>query len=443
MKKADTEAPRVAPIAPVLLLALAVAESLLSLYQWMELVLVRSGGKAICSVTATVNCATVWNSAFASRVHDLLGVPIAALGLVWGLTAFGLALALSYRQNAGHPTRALAGALKVTSAVGALSCVSFGVGSVNAGALCLTCLTTFALVLGFAGVTFKLLPGAFPPPTHELKGSLGWSAGLAVAFYLALLYPGLQTPGARTATLEVAKPTPGSATAVGSDEGTRQVAEFLTRLPPVEQQALSDTLAAYRRSPVPDLSAFQPRARRGPANAPTRVVDFTDVRCGHCRALVGVMKQLEEAVPPGALSVEARQFPLDGECNRVITRTDGSGLSCLGAKAQICLEAAPDFWDLREKLFAAQDMLTKDLILQIASSGSMSRDRLAACIASAETQAKLEQDIAYAMVFKPDGTPLVLVNGREGSPAGGWLYAMAMARGDPESKAFSGLPPPR
>ncbi|MHB8876019.1 MAG: vitamin K epoxide reductase family protein, partial [Myxococcaceae bacterium] len=90
MTKSKSNDPVVPAIAPVLLLVAALAESLLSLYQWMELVLVRSGGKAICALNATVNCTTVWNSSFASRIHGLLGVPIAALGLVWGLTAFGL-----------------------------------------------------------------------------------------------------------------------------------------------------------------------------------------------------------------------------------------------------------------------------------------------------------------------------------------------------------------
>jgi serine/threonine-protein kinase len=438
MTKPNSTEPKVQAIAPVLLVTVAFAESLLSLYQWMELVLVRSGGKAICALTATVNCATVWNSAFASRVHELLGVPIAALGLVWGLTAFGLSLMLAHRMLTGGITRGLVAALQITAAAGALSCVTFAVGSYNAGALCLTCLTTFAVVFTFTFLAFKYLPGTFPPASDQLKPALKWAGGFAVVGFLAVLYPGLQTPSAKAGELKVEGEHPAA-----TSDGPRLAAEYLAQLPAIEQQAISDTLAAYKRAPAPDVSGFAPRNRLGAPTAPMKVVDFTDVRCGHCRALVETMKKLEEVLPPGLLSVEARQFPLDGECNRSITRSDGSGVSCLAAKAQICLEGAPDFWALREKLFAAQDSLTKELILTIASSGSMSREKLAACVANPETQTKLDQDVSFAMLFNPEGTPVVLVNGREGAPSGAWLYVMALAGADPSSKAFAALPAPR
>ena len=46
----------------------------LAMYQWFELITVRRGGSTVCSVNETVNCATVWNSPFASAVHDTLGM---------------------------------------------------------------------------------------------------------------------------------------------------------------------------------------------------------------------------------------------------------------------------------------------------------------------------------------------------------------------------------
>ena len=36
----------------------------------------------------------------------------------------------------------------------------------------------------------------------------------------------------------------------------------------------------------------------------------------------------------------------------------------LAAKALICLESSPDFWKVGEELFAAQDRLTPELVLQ-------------------------------------------------------------------------------
>ena len=69
------------------LLASGLATTGLAVYQWLELLVVRQGGKVACSVNETVNCATVWNSSFSSSIHDTLGMPVAALGVVWGVAA--------------------------------------------------------------------------------------------------------------------------------------------------------------------------------------------------------------------------------------------------------------------------------------------------------------------------------------------------------------------
>jgi protein-disulfide isomerase len=108
---------------------------------------------------------------------------------------------------------------------------------------------------------------------------------------------------------------------------------------------------------------------------------------------------------------------------------------------QICLEQAPDFLELRHKLFAAQDALTTEQVMDIASSGRTPEAALKACIASPETQAKLEQDILYAWLYAPQGTPLVVVNGRQAPPVAAFLYVLALAEGDLNAPAFGALPP--
>ena len=103
--------------------------------------------------------------------------------------------------------------------------------------------------------------------------------------------------------------------------------------------------------------------------------------------------------------------------------------------------SAPDYWELREKLFAAQRTLTVDNVMSIAASGSVNRAQLEACVNSAETTRRLQEDIAYAMQHHIEGTPLVVVNGREVVPSVPFLYALAMAGGDVNAPAFRVLPP--
>ena len=420
-------------------MAVALVESGLALYQWRELLNVRSGGVATCALNETVNCATVWNSAFASSLHAFLGMPVAALGLVWGLTALGLLVWLYLRPDAGP----LVLAVRLLALFGVLACIVFAFDSLRSRAVCLTCLSTYGLSAAFAFGAFRLLPGAFSPSPDAMRSALRPLLAVLTPIFLLMLYPGLKTPSATVTALPspsgLATVAPAQAPGPLSEEEGR-VRDFFNQLSEGERQAVADSLEMYRASAFVDVTGFPVRARSGQMMAPTRMVEFTDMLCGHCAALSATVKELKRALPEGLLSIEARHYPLDSECNPSVLRTDGSGTRCLAAKAQICLEQAPDFWELREKLFAAQATLTKDKVLELASSGSLSKDALVRCIESPSTASKLSEDIAYASRFGIQGTPLVILNGKKGTPVGAFLYAMAMSRSNVDSPVFQALP---
>ncbi|NMO20688.1 thioredoxin domain-containing protein [Pyxidicoccus fallax] len=426
------------------LLVLGLAESGLAIFQWMQLLTLRGGGATVCGVSETVNCETVWNSPFASRIHELLGVPVAGLGLVWGLVAVGLsALYLAWARS-GRPVAPAALGLKLTGVAGVASSVVFAIASANAGAVCPTCLGTYALVAAFAGVALFGLPRE--PAAGAWGPALKWTVGMTVAAFVAMLLPGRATPSAST-------PVGGSLLPAASVSSSAQkqippppasLEEFLRGLSRDQQQFIADGLAQYRRgTPQP---AFAPaRKLYGPPDAPVKIVEWTDSKCPHCKSLVEELAVLKKRVPEGKMSLEARQFPLDGTCNPALPRRgpDAPSVRCVAAKAQICLEGAKDFWELRERLFAAQAILDTERVMEIASSGSMSRMQLDACMSSPETAAKLQEDSAYAMRHQISGTPLVLVNGRQAPPSAPLLLALVMADGNPSAPAFDMLPPPR
>jgi protein-disulfide isomerase len=426
--RVSPEPARISPNALSLLLVTSVAESLLSLYQWMELLLVRAGGTAVCALNETVNCATVWNSDFASRLHASLGMPVAALGLVWGLTGFGVSVALARKVAAGSDSTGLSAAAKVWGAIGALCCVTFGVASLKLGSVCLTCLGTYALTVGFALTALALLPGGFPKAAL-LRPAAIWLVAIGLPIFLILLWPGRLTPKATGAAL-------------ADRPREQEVEKFFETLPWAESQATADARAQWKNSPVPDVSAFSSHQRYGPANAPVKITEFTDILCSHCRALIANLDALKKAVPADSLAIEPRYFPLDGECNKKVAQSSGDGIRCLGAKVQICLESTPQYWSLREELFENQNALSKDKILEIASKG-MPLEKLQACVADPQTQARIDEDVAYAMLFNPKGTPVVLLNGRETLPVPPFLYGMVMSKGDADAKYFAKLPPPR
>ncbi|MBF5042461.1 cupin [Aggregicoccus sp. 17bor-14] len=435
-QKAQTQSP-VPTRAATALLVLGLAETALAVFQWMQLLTLRSGGATVCGVSEHVNCETVWNSPFASAVHHVLGMPVAGLGLVWGLTASALAALYLVWARKRQAVRPAVNGLRLTAAAGVVGTLVFAVASANAGALCPTCLGTYVLVLAFAAVALKGLPGPLAPLAGEWGKALGWSGGIALAAFLALLGPGLATPSASAegaGSLLPAQAQQGPA-APGSLE------EYIDELGPREKQFMATALAAYRASKP--QAAFAPARRLyGPKEAPVKMVEWTDSRCPHCKALVEAVAELKRRAPPGSFSLEARQFPLDSACNPKMPprATDGTNVRCLAAKAQICLEGAEDFWSLRERLFANQVGLTPESVVEIASAGSVPRAQLQACMDSADTQAKLQQDIDYAMKHDLKGTPLVVVNGREAMAFPPFLYALIMTGGNPDAPAFARLP---
>ena len=189
------------------------------------------------------------------------------------------------------------------------------------------------LVLAFAGVAWRGLPGPLMPQPGEWGRALQWTVGFAVAGFIALSIPGRATPKASAAEEQVQRRCPPNAAALES---------YLKGLSAREKQQVANALALYRRTRrCRPCSRAPPRWPGGRAREDRRVdghqvPPLQDAGGGHGRDA--------QARPRGEAAIEARQYPLDGGCNPTISpeRTDG-GLRCLAGKAKICRESAPDY----------------------------------------------------------------------------------------------------
>jgi serine/threonine-protein kinase len=225
---------------------------------------------------------------------------------------------------------------------------------------------------------------------------------------------------------------------IGSAASDRQLAELVTSLAPPLKQQLADSLAIYRAA-APQTGP-EPRALRGSPEAPVRITEFTDVLCEHCADLHATLAALAQSVGPGRYSVDSRQFPLDGACNPLLQPRPAESERCIAAKARICLEANPGAEEYAGRLFENQKGLTTAAVYELAEP-YRSRKELEACVGSARTKARLEEDVQFASRFDSDGTPIVAVNGRKGTSFGPFLLAMVLAGGNAGHPAFDALPP--
>lgn len=439
----EVSAAKVASWVPVGLLVVSAAVSVLAIYQWFELLEVQKGVKVACSINATFDCASVWESSISKALHATTSVPVAGWGLVWGLAAVGASLLVLGASKKGALSGATAAPLYILSAAGVLTSLGlFGV-TMSIGVWCITCLGTYALVGLITFFTTRL-----PRP----EGA-GWMQGLArtsvlvVAGYLVVLYPGMNTPvhGAKLALPTPPRPDPATTPPTEVKSTGDLLGDFLVQLPSNVKQTVADALLAYRAAPLVDTSRWPVRRVLGPQNAPVKIVEFSDIRCGHCRTMSETLDELERAAPPGSHSVELRQFPLDGACNREIPKemNDPTGARCLAAKALICMEPQSGFRKAQKSMFQVQENLTSDRVLAIAVAAGATQPDLTRCIEAPETQAKLDQDIAFASAFHIEGTPLVIINGREAPGFPQFVYALLLANGNPMAQGWSVLPPGR
>jgi hypothetical protein len=300
------------------LTALGAVTALLSLLLWAELVLARAGGAAFCALSDPNACARLWDGPFAGTVHRLTGLPVAGWGLAWALVAAALPLVALIRAAEGRPHAAWLSAVRIAAAGGVVAAFVLVAAALQARTFCLGCFLTYALLLGYAGIALVgWRPLGLPQPGRAAGLCV---AALAVAFGL-LLYPGLATPSRSDASglsdaLRASGASGGTGAAAGSPRraGDDTLSRFVASLDPRAQQALADSLHIYRSGIA--LPVGPARTLLGTPSAPLRITEFTDIRCDHCAQLQETLAALERESPAGSFTVEPRQFPLDGECNR-------------------------------------------------------------------------------------------------------------------------------
>lgn len=421
-----------------ILLGVALLAIALGVYQWFELIQIRSGGTApLCSISETIDCAAVWNSPLANTIHEISRIPLAGWGVAWAVIVLLLTSELVLRARKGNPTGDAELALRLTTGSGALVSLALLTYSFSIGVVCPTCFLFYILVAVAAFIVFRLPK----PPGGRWRSALFHSAGLLFVAIALLFYPGMHTPRQTfdLASLQsLGKP---SSSDVAPEEDP--LAKFLLSLPAQAQQLVSDARALYRTAPVIEHPVDSNRLITGNTRSPVHLIDWIDIRCPHCKHLEEALAEIRQATPADSWSEEGRQFPLDSECNPNIERSDDSHVACLAAKMLICLSGSPKGNQVRAELFQNQGRLSVDRIWETAAQNDTERQSLESCVTAPETAAALQGDIDYAMQHHIDGTPLVVINGRQTPGFPPFIYAMIIAGGDSNAAGFRILPPPR
>lgn len=429
------------------LAALAAASAGWAVFLWRSLIAARQGAEPFCVFGAS-DCAALWDGPFAAWIHRMTGVPVAGWGLVWGLVALALPLLVLLGRERLGPLRELQSAIKLTAVAGALGVVVLLAASQREGAFCSNCAITYTLTGLYAAVAFLRLPRR--ASAFSERGAFT-AALLTVLAYALLLYPGTRTPrkASEAAREAMARAAEGIAATPQRPEGAAprgpaaavdeaELVDFLSSLPDQVRSALSTTLALYRNAPA--RPSDPPRAPEGNPAAAVVIAEFIDFLCSHCADLHETMRYLLDNAG-SRFTLDSRNYPLDGNCNARLPARGAETVRCLAAKVSICAERSPNRFEMAGELFAEQRRLTTEKVLEVASR-HLDQMSLDACLSDPATERKLASDVAFAGRHDPEGTPLVLVNGRQATPYGPLLLALVLAQGDADHPAFGTLPPP-
>ncbi len=415
--------------------------------------------QGLCGTGQESGCEQVSRSRYSSIGSlSLAAVGVSFYGATLLLLAFGLASEDAVRESvAGVALLAFGAAL-------AIDVVLFGIQAFAIGAYCRLCLATYAVNLA-AVVTLlpvRLKIGSILAPGEARRALSVWAVGsVVVAMAVGAVDQALASAEAReeTTLLGASEPAPPpvvseptlTAEPVFSATPSDDVARFQAQLQaaqarigelqatlddPQKFQAYQEQKAAldFERQPRVELELADVSSK-GPAEAPIRVVEFSDFLCPFCRNLAGAFSSFMPQ-SQGRVAVFFKHYPLDQACNPVMTRTVHEG-ACELALGGICAEEQGKFWPYHDRIFAQPPTNpSNDDVVRFATEAGLDGKALSQCLSSASARAKLDRDIAEGRRLDVNSTPTVFVNGKRLEQIGGFLKAI-----ESEAKRL-GLPMP-
>jgi protein-disulfide isomerase len=359
----------------IALLGMAVSGLALVVHQRIA---TEAGYTSFCNLGGAVNCDVV----LGSRYGRLFGVPVAA----WGVLAFAAGAALALPGALGAARAGLADLLLLAVAFGSFGylLVLLVVSALVIGTWCLLCLATDVVALAWV-VTVAPLVRRFDaaPVTTWWRRRAAARAAVAAAVVLAV--------------------AGGTWAAVRGPGPALSVADVQARAP--------EFYSWYTSLPVRDTSGLAaPDAhRKGPADAPVAIVEFSDFQCPFCVQAANDLRELVAASP--GVTLVFRHFPLDTSCNPHLTRQMHPD-ACLAAYAAECAARDGRFWEYHDALFRNRERLGRPALVTYAEQLGLDAVAFERCLDDPATRARVAEDVAAAARVGVSSTPTLFVNGR-------------------------------
>jgi protein-disulfide isomerase len=138
---------------------------------------------------------------------------------------------------------------------------------------------------------------------------------------------------------------------------------------------------------------------QGPADAPVKIVIFSDFECPYCARMVPAVNEILKKYP-GKIRVAFRDFPLDFHAN-----------ARKAAEASRCANDLGKFWAYHDRLFEQQDKLGEKDLLEHAKALQLDVAAFEKCLQSGKHKDSVERDYKDGGGLGVTGTPAAFING--------------------------------
>lgn len=344
--------------------------------------------QSFCAISETINCDIVNASSYAK----FLGVPQGWWGACYYLLIAGMAI-WSLRRG---ERRGTVMATWVLAAGGLLySAYLAYIAAVVLGVVCIECLGMYAANL----LIFICLWITMGAPLARLP--------LLIRDYARAVF-------GRPSNLGFAVKIPQHVIAAGIVFGLGWAAFAVYdagKVGPQGKITLDEKLNAFKQQSIHDIKIDPTWPVWGNPDAKVTVVEYSDFQCPFCKVAAFSLKPYLQEFRKKVRFVFAN-YPLDNACNDNM-KGPMHPYACYAAKAVLCANAKGKFWELHDDLFRNQQKLNEEKILDLATAVGMSKEETQACVASADIDKTVREQIASGQAIYVNGTPTVFVNGRK------------------------------
>lgn len=340
--------------------------------------------KSVCSLDTKFDCDAVSASAYSS----LMGIPLSVFGLVTNAILFLLIL-ISWLEWTDNPERTRRWTLLLSGGTLAASVVMGLISITQMKNYCLFCIALY----GLSALVFFAFRGLLREPFWmHFKRDIPqmWTEGKALLIAFALIPTGSYL--------------------------THQI--FLQNLGAPKIQALvNESLQEWDHATQQSFVA-KPSMTLGPAPdaAAMTLVEFADMRCGHCKRANYTLHAFVNAHPDVRLEFYA--FPLDGTCNEKINGSQG--LSCRLAESIYCAEREGKGWALQKELYEIQDQVNTlaslaeldPILSQSVAKVGLNWERVQTCLADSSVRDAIRTQAKQGALVNVSATPTIFANGK-------------------------------